>query len=229
MQEHIVLLMFSCYNIKQVENKSNHYRENNMRLTRKQKEVYDYLLNNIHSFSHPPTLEELCQALGLKSRGSLYKHIKALIENNLIEPLSHKKTGIVLSEYSRLQESGFPIMGKIAAGQPIEAIENPEYIDLPPMISTDSSNYVLKVQGDSMIDVGIMDGDWVVIESRNQAQNGEIVVALIDQNEATLKRLEHKNNITILHPENKDLEAMKFESHRVQIQGVLVGQMRSYT
>ena len=99
---------------------------------------------------------------------------------------------------------------------------------MPPPLRTDKPCYVLEVRGDSMIDMGILDGDWVVIEQRDQARNGEVVVALIDDQEATLKRLEYRNGKVVLHPENAQMQPMTFEPERVRIQGVLVGQMRRY-
>jgi repressor LexA len=121
-----------------------------------------------------------------------------------------------------------PLYGYIAAGRPIEAISNPETIEVPVQLRTPNPCYVLEVRGDSMIEDGILDGDWVVIEHRQQARNGEIVVALVDGEEATLKRLEKRSNEVVLHPANSSLSAMHFEPGRVQIQGVLVGQMRRY-
>ena len=119
-------------------------------------------------------------------------------------------------------------MGSIAAGQPIEAIEHTEWINVPDQLRTEQACYVLKVKGDSMIEAGILDGDWVVIEQRSHAQNGDIVIALIDNQEATLKFIEQTPEEVLLIPANSSLEAMRFQPAQVSIQGVLVGQMRSY-
>jgi repressor LexA len=200
-------------------------------LTRRQQEIYDYLRQHLDDFAHPPTLDELCDALGLSSRGSLHKQIQALIEAGLVEPMNNLRRGIRLAEQEDnavADGEGLPLYGYIAAGSPIEAIANPETIDVPPQLRTDNRCYVLEVRGDSMIDEGILDGDWVVIEHRDHARNGEIVVALVDGEEATLKRLEQKPGETVLHPANERLSPMRYQPERVSIQGVLVGQMRRY-
>jgi repressor LexA len=204
-------------------------------LTRKQKEIVDFLLQNPQAFAHPPTLEELCAALGLKSRGSLHRLIQGLIEAELIEALDRKHRGIRLTEKAKKigQESietphSLRYIGMIAAGKPIEAIEDVRYMTIPDEIKTDQLCYVLKVKGDSMIEEGIYDGDWVVIEQRCHARNGEIVVALVDKSEATLKFIEQYPHETLLIPANSTMEAMRYHPTQVEIQGVLVGQMRSY-
>jgi repressor LexA len=200
-------------------------------LTRRQQEIYDYLREHLDDFPHPPTLDELCDALGLKSRGSLHKQIQALIETGLVEPMNNLRRGIRMVEQSpelAADTDALPLYGYIAAGSPIEAISNPESIDVPAQLRTPNPCYVLEVRGDSMIEEGILDGDWVVIEHRDRARNGEIVVALVDGEEATLKRLEQRPDEVILHPANSSLSAMHFNPEQVQIQGVLVGQMRRY-
>ncbi len=200
-------------------------------LTRRQQEIYDYLREHLDAFPHPPTLDELCDALGLKSRGSLHKQIQALIEAGLIEPMNNLRRGIRLAEHgpeTAVDDDALPLYGYIAAGRPIEAIANPETVQVPSALRTTNPCYVLEVRGDSMVDEGILDGDWVVIEHRVQARNGEIVVALVDGEEATLKRLEQRAGEVVLHPANSALSPMHFSPERVQIQGVLVGQMRRY-
>ncbi len=203
-------------------------------LTRKQQDIYDYLCDNWDQLEYPPTLDELCQAMGLVSRGSMHKHIQALIEAGLVEPMDRKQRGIRLtgdacSEYEyEYEDEGVPFLGYIAAGRPIEAIENPEPMEVPSFLQGKGENYVLQVQGDSMIEEGILDGDWVVIEQRSHARNGEIVVALVDSCEATLKRIEQKRGKVILYPANSRMKAQRYKPDQVQIQGVLVGQMRAY-
>jgi repressor LexA len=201
-------------------------------LTRRQQEIFEYLKTHLERFPHPPTLDELCEALGLKSRGSLHKQIQALIEAGLVEPMNNLRRGIRLTDQDETtagdDSESLPLYGYIAAGRPIEAISNAERIDVPSQLRTTNPCYVLEVRGDSMIEDGILDGDWVVIEHREQARNGEVVVALVDGEEATLKRLEQRSNEVVLHPANSNLTAMHFTPDRVQIQGVLVGQMRRY-
>jgi len=203
-------------------------------LTRKQKELFDFLLQNQTMFPRPPTLEELCQAIGVKSRGSLHTHIKALIEANLIESPERKQRGIRLTEYAKKFANPtddpmmLPFVGTIAAGKPIEAIESVTYMAVPEQLKTLKPCYVLKIKGDSMIDEGIFDGDWVIIEQRSHARNGEIVVALVNKTEATLKFIEQYPHEILLIPANSQMQALHYKPEQVEIQGVLVGQMRSY-
>jgi repressor LexA len=165
--------------------------------------------------------------LGVRSRGSLHKHIRALIEAGLVEPSAGRHRGIRLVPEAARANS-LPLLGKIAAGRPIEAIPQPEQIEVPAQLRTDKPCYVLQVQGDSMCEAGILDGDYVVIEQRDHARNGEIVVALIRGEEVTLKRILQQPGRVILYPENSAMQAMEYRPEEVQIQGVLVGQMRAY-
>ena len=204
-------------------------------LTRKQHEIIGFLLQNQHSFAHPPSLDKLCAALGLKSRGSLHRIIQGLIEAGLIEPMDRKHRGVRLTDKAKQivqpaenNANAVRYVGVIAAGKPIEAIENLAFMTIPDEIKTDNPCYVLKVKGDSMIEEGIYDGDWVIIEQRCHARNGEIVVALVDKSEATLKFIEQYPHETLLIPANSSMQAMRYQPTQVEIQGVLVGQMRSY-
>ncbi len=198
-------------------------------LTRRQREIYQYLQENLHRFPHPPTLDELCRALGLRSRGSLHKQLQALVEAGLVEPMNNKRRGIRLKRTTGTPSGDeLPFYGRIAAGRPIEAVAGPDTITVPPPLRTSNPCYVLEVKGDSMIEAGILDGDWVVIEQRDHAHDGEIVVALIDGEEATLKRFQRKGNWVLLHPANRTMETQRYRPEQVRIQGVLVGQMRRY-
>lgn len=200
-------------------------------LTRRQREIFNFLLENQGNFTHPPSLDELCAALGMASRGSLHKHIMALTEAGLIEPFNgNKQTGVRLVQ--TVDDTGqgqmLPFVGAIAAGQPIEALETPGFMLVPEVLASDKPCYVLQIKGDSMIEAGIFDGDWVVIEQRSYASNGEIVVALIEKAEATLKYIEQKDGQVLLLPANATMAALSYHPDQVEIQGVLVGQMRSY-
>jgi repressor LexA len=205
-----------------------------MNLTRKQQEIFDFLLQNQGKFTHPPTFDELCAAMGLKSRGSLHSHISALIDAKLIEAPERKQRGIRLTEYAKQfinqpeAQGVLPFVGFIAAGRPIEAVENVSYMAIPSQLKTDNPCYVLRVKGDSMVEEGIFDGDWVIIEQCSYARNGEIVVALVDKAEATLKYIEQYPHEVLLIPANANMAAMSYKPEQVEIQGVLVGQMRSY-
>jgi repressor LexA len=126
------------------------------------------------------------------------------------------------------QEPGIPFLGRIAAGRPIEAIPQSETISVPDTMLGSKPCYVLQVSGDSMIDEGIFDGDYVVIEQAARADNGDIVVALIDRQETTLKRIEQLPGKIILHPANSSMTSMVYEPDRIQLQGILKGLMRKY-
>lgn len=202
-------------------------------LTRRQREIFNFLRDNQDHFTRPPSLDELCAALDMASRGSLYKHIMALINAGLVEPFNgNKQSGVRLTAQARMEgdavEQGLPFVGSIAAGKPIEALETVSYMTVPEALKSDKPCYVLQVKGDSMIEAGIFDGDWVVIEQRSFANNGEIVVALIENSEATLKYIEQNAGQVLLLPANATMTALSYRPEQVEIQGVLVGQMRSY-
>jgi repressor LexA len=202
-------------------------------LTRRQREIFNFLRNNQNSFARPPNLDELCIALEMASRGSLYKHIMALIAAGLVEPFTgNKRAGVRLTAKALKEElkagHRLPFMGTIAAGKPIEALENRRSMIVPDELRTDKPCYVLQVKGDSMVEAGIFDGDWVVIEQRSYASNGEIVVALVDNCDATLKFIEQTPEQVLLVPANATMTALAYRPGQIEIQGVLVGQMRSY-
>ncbi|PPD39226.1 MAG: repressor LexA [Methylobacter sp.] len=202
-------------------------------LTRRQREIFNFLRDNQDHFTRPPSLDELCAALDMASRGSLYKHIMALINAGLVEPFNgNKQSGVRLTAQARMEgdavEQGLPFVGSIAAGKPIEALETVSYMTVPEALKSDKPCYVLQVKGDSMIEAGIFDGDWVVIEQRSFANNGEIVVALIENSEATLKYIEQSAGQVLLLPANATMTALSYRPEQVEIQGVLIGQMRSY-
>lgn len=197
-------------------------------LTSRQQSVYAYLREQALAGQAPPTLDALCHALGLRSRGSMHKHVQALVEAGLVEPMLGRQRGVRLRQPVPEAHEGLPLLGYIAAGRPIEAIEDPQSIDVPLSLRSALPCYVLQVRGDSMIEEGILDGDWVVVESRDHASNGEIVVALMDEAEATLKRIEQRPGQVWLHPANPQMQPLVYAPEQVRIQGVVVGQMRRY-
>lgn len=199
-----------------------------MRLTRRQQEIHAYLQANAALVTQPPTYDELCHALGLRSRGSLHKHIQALIDAGLVEPMAGRQ-GIRLVEWKE-SKAVIPHLGSIAAGRPIEALSSlPEFLPVPDFLLSNRACYVLTVKGESMVEAGIMDGDLVVIEERESAFNGEIVVALIDGEEATLKRLKNNGDGSVtLIAENPAMAPMNYSADQVRIQGVLVSLLRRY-
>lgn len=197
-------------------------------LTRRQHAIVAHLRAARDAGEHPPTLDELCRALGLSSRGSMHKHVQALVAAGLVEPMSGRQRGVRLREDADSECARLPLLGRIAAGRPIEALEDADTLEVPRHLHGRGRCYVLLVRGDSMVDDGILDGDWVVVEQRDSARDGELVVALIDDAEATLKRIEQRPDACILHPANGHYAPLRYAPSRVRIQGVVVGQMRAY-
>jgi repressor LexA len=208
------------------------YNENIMRtndLTDNQRKVLDFIQGYVAVNEVSPKLQEIAEGIGITSRGVAHRYVQALIDAGFLETNSGRHRGIRLlqSEVKR-SESVLPLLGKIAAGKPIEAIAGQDEIDLSGFFGTNS--YAIRVQGESMIEAGIMDGDIVVIEFRETANDGDIVVALIDEEEATLKRFKRsqQGKYIKLIPENSEMEPMIYEAERVRIQGILIGQLRHY-
>jgi repressor LexA len=197
-------------------------------LTRRQHQILDHLRRREASGSHPPSLSELCVELDVVSRGSMHKQISALIAAGLIEPMARKHRGVRLLAMSASGSRQVPLLGTIAAGRPIEALPQSELIAIPESIASAPGCYALVVRGDSMRDVGILDGDVVVVEPRQRADDGEVVVALIDGGEATLKRIEQMPGEVRLHSENPAHPVQRYRPSQVAIQGVLVAQFRRY-
>jgi len=200
-------------------------------LSRREQDTYDFICHYIDEHHQGPLLEEIAAGLGIKSKGVVHRYVQSLAKADLIELISGRHRGIQLPSGEPAVDENAPVMpllGRIAAGLPIEAIPDQNEINLADFFMG-PGRFLLKVQGESMIDAGILPDDIVVIESCVTARNGEIVVALVDQQEATLKRFKNNQDGTVnLIPENSEMQTMTFEAHRVHIQGVLVGQMRSY-
>lgn len=197
-------------------------------LTRRQHDLLLFLRERATRGLRPPSLSEICRELGLASRGSLHKQVVALVEAGLVEAMNGKQRGVRLIEAANDDDGGIPLLGLIAAGRPIEALIRDETIALPAWLKVPGACYALRVKGDSMRDAGILDGDVVVVEQRQHARNGETVVALIDGESATLKRIEQKPGEIVLHPENPAFEAQHYKPEQVAIQGVLVAALRRY-
>ena len=198
-------------------------------LTRRQADVLAWLEEHRRRGGRPPTFDEICRGLRLQSRGSLHKHVHALIDAGLVEPIHGRRRGVRLRDAAAAGE--VPLAGTIVAGRPIEAVEVPEGFEVPSLLRGDRPSFALRVRGDSMIEDGILDGDIVVVERREVARDGEIVVAVIDGAEATLKRfraIEGPPAAIELRPANPHMEALRYAPDRVRVTGVVTGQMRSY-
>lgn len=187
--------------------------------------IRDFLAREGYS----PSLAEIGAALGIRSRGTVHRHVRALAEAGRIELVPGRKRGIRLATPEDTGAAcSLPLAGRIAAGRPIEAIPDREQLNLADFL-LGPGRFALQVVGDSMIEAGILDGDTVVVEHRERARNGEIVVALIDGEEATLKRLHHRGDGRVeLIPANRSLQTLVYPAERVAIQGVVVGQLRRY-
>ncbi len=198
-------------------------------LTDKQRLTLDFIERYIATHTVPPKLQEIAEGIGISSRGVAHRYVQALADTGFIEINSGKHRGIrLLKPNPHRPESILPLLGKIAAGKPIEAIPGEDQLDLRDFFG--HNNFAVRVQGDSMIETGIMDGDTVIIEFRETANDGDIVVALIDESETTLKKFKrsHQGRYIKLIPANKEMEEMVYEASRVRIQGILIGQLRKY-
>ena len=216
-------------------------------LTEKQYKLLNFINKTLKETGYSPSFEEMKEAIGLKSKSGIHALLSALEERNFIRRLPHKaraleivrlpkfKPSAVIAEEKKreiaLQNSAaqIPLYGKIAAGTPIEAIANEnDKISVPFDMVNRGLFYALTIEGDSMIEAGILNGDTVIIKKTDNVNNGEIAVALIDNQEATLKVIKREKNEILLIPCNKDYEVRRFPAHRVKIQGILSGLLRQY-
>ena len=198
-----------------------------MFLTKRQKEILDFLKDFVSRNGYAPTFDEIASAFGFRSKGTVYKHIKSLKNKGIIQHEWNRTRSIeVVGENT--QGRMFPVLGTVAAGSPIEAIESYEELELPDSFIREGSHYILKVSGNSMIDEQIRDGDFLIIREKEVAENGETVVALIDGSEVTIKRFFSRNGKVELRPANESLQSMELGAERVQIQGIVVGILRRY-
>lgn len=194
-----------------------------------------------------PSFDEMKEAVNLKSKSGIHALIEALVERNFLKKLPHKaralevlrlpklKPSSILEEEKKREEAlhngmvEIPLYGKIAAGTPIEAIANEsERFSVPYDMVSRGQYYALTVEGDSMVNIGIMDGDTVIIKKADTANNGDIVVALVDESEATLKEIKKENGDVLLIPKNDNYQIRRFPASRVRVQGVLSGLIRTY-
>jgi repressor LexA len=206
-----------------------------MAITRRQKEVYDFLQRFIEEHGYSPSFEEIGAGLGLSSPATVHKHLNNLQEKGLLKRAYNRSRSIdVVKIRTRTKqpsppprEVSLPLMGVIAAGRPLEAVENPESISLGDFTRS-KDVYVLKVKGESMQDEHIVDGDYVLIEKAKTARNGEIVVALVSRAETTLKRIYQEGDTIRLQPSNATMKPIIVPAAEVEIQGRVIGVLRKY-
>ena len=226
-------------------------------LTKKQKNLLLFINKKLRSSGVSPSYEEMKESLNLKSKSGIHRLISALEERGFIKRLAHKARALEViklpetasandiynsfspsvikggldesSNRNNSDENEIPVLGKIAAGTPVEAIQNEvARIPLPSNIEKNGEFFGLKVQGDSMIEAGINDGDTVIVRKADTAENGKIVVALIDDHEAMLKRLRRKGKTVALESANRNYETKIFGPDRVKVQGILVSLYRNF-
>ena len=227
-------------------------------LTKKQKNLLLFINKKLRSSGVSPSYEEMKESLNLKSKSGIHRLISALEERGFIKRLAHKARALEViklpetasandiynsfspsvikggldesSNRNNSDENEIPVLGKIAAGTPVEAIQNEvARIPLPSNIEKNGEFFGLKVQGDSMVEAGINDGDTVIVRKADTAENGKIVVALIDDNEAMLKRIRRKGKTVALESANRNYETKIFGPDRVKVQGILVSLYRNFS
>ena len=198
-------------------------------LTKRQREILDYLDEFIQQHGYAPSLEEIGRRFGLSSLATVHKHLTNLQEKGFIRRAWNRSRSVELVPTragGRTLE--LPLLGFVAAGAPIEAITTAETIAVPDTLVGKLDTYVLRVRGDSMIDEQIRDGDYVIVEDRKNAENGEMVIALLGGFDVTLKKFYRENGRVRLQPANPAMLPLIIDADRVQVQGVVVGVMRKY-
>ncbi len=210
-----------------------------MDLTKRQQEIFDYIKSYSAGHGYPPTVRDIGKAVGLTSSSTVHAHLANLEKLGLLRRDPSKPRAIELLDRATrdaraavsnaigrvVPSGGLPVVGSVAAGQPILAEENiEEYVTVPPAAGGEDGDYVLRVRGDSMIDAGILEGDYVVVRPQDSAGDGEIIVALVGE-EATVKRFFRENDHVRLQPENQTMEPIR--SKDVRVLGRVVGLFRS--
>ena len=192
-----------------------------------QQKILDFIKAEIEDKGYPPSVREICAAVGLRSTSTVHAHLNHLEEQGLIRRDSTKPRALEVLDGSHARGRSVPLVGRVTAGQPILAIENIEdYLMLPQSMLGKDDLFCLRVQGESMIDIGILDGDIVVLRQQDAAENGDIVVAMTEDDEATLKRIFYEDGRVRLQPENRTMEPIYAES--VTVLGKLVALIRQF-
>jgi repressor LexA len=199
-----------------------------MAITRRQKEVIDFLSGFTSSHGYSPSYEEIAAGLGLNSLATVHKHVTNLQSKGLLQRAHNRSRSIdVLPQRKARIADRLPLLGRIAAGKPVEAIETAETISLGDILGNREC-FALEVRGDSMRDEHIMSGDYVLVERTRTAREGEIVVALVDNTDATLKRFYREGNMIRLQPSNSEMRPIYAQAASVSIQGKVLGILRKY-
>ena len=198
-------------------------------LTKRQREILDYLNEFIQQHGYAPSLEEIGRRFNLSSLATVHKHLTNLQEKGFIRRAWNRSRSVELMP-TRVggRSLELPLLGYVAAGSPIEAIASNETIAVPDVLAGKRDSYVLRVKGNSMIDEQICDGDFVIVEDRKSVDNGEMVIALVGGQDATLKKFYRENGRVRLQPANPTMQPIMVDPDQVQVQGVVVGVMRRY-
>jgi len=198
-------------------------------LTKRQREILDHLEEFIQQHGYAPSLEEIGRRFNLSSLATVHKHLTNLQEKGFIRRSWNRSRSVeLLSAPSGQRALELPLLGYVAAGMPVEAVATSETIAVPEDLVGKRESYVLRVRGESMIDEHIRDGDFVIVEDRKTAENGEMVIALIAGADVTLKKFYRENGRVRLQPANPSMQPLYFDAADVQVQGVVVGIMRKY-
>jgi repressor LexA len=199
-----------------------------MKLTSKQKDFLTYLSRYISEWERSPSFEEICSHFGFRSYNTVTTYLRALERKGYLRlPQKNRKRSIEVISPVETKRFEFPLLGKVAAGKPIEAVELPDVIEIPPSMVGAGDHFVLQVKGDSMEEEGILDGDYVVIRKQPTAENGDTVVALID-NEATVKKYYRMQEYVELRPAHTGMAPIRVRQGEIRIEGKVVGVMRFY-
>lgn len=200
-----------------------------MSLTRRQREILDFLDDFLRKHGYAPSLTEIGNAFGLASPATVHKHLAGLEAKGRIRRSPHRRRFLeILPEEGAARAVELPLLGVVAAGRPTEAVEDRQTVAVPESMVRRRRCYVLKVAGDSMVDEGIRDGDFIVVEDRQVAANGEMVVALLGGRDVTLKKLYREKRRIRLQPANPSLPPLIVFAREVRVQGVVVGLLRLY-
>jgi repressor LexA len=203
--------------------------EKDMALTRRQRDIFEFVKRFIQEKGYSPSLKEVGAHFGLSSVATVHKHLAALKKKGMIKRGWNRKRGIdVTPGLEEPRTFGLPLLGVVAAGRPIEAVQDSETIHVPPDLMGRKRCYVLRVNGESMIEEHIQDGDYVIVEENESPEDGSMVVALLRSSEVTLKRMYRVKDRIRLAPSNPDMDPVEVDPEDVKIQGVVIGVMRKY-
>ena len=200
-----------------------------MHLTKRQKEILEYIDQHKKKKGYAPSLREIGRRFGLSSPATIHKHLKNLEEKKIIERKWNRARAIDLIYHEpKISAVEIPLLGYVSAGKPIEAVTVQEGIAIPENMLGKSKTYVLRVKGDSMIEDSVQDGDFIIVEEKNTANNGEMVIAMLNENEVTLKRYYREKDKIRLQPANQNLKPIFVQEEDVKIQGIVIGLLRRF-